>query len=46
MDISNALQNKNTLTIKVPDAATPKSLGINEDTRELGFGLITIEFSY
>jgi hypothetical protein len=42
MDISNALQNKNTLTIKVPDAATPKSLGINEDTRELGFGLITI----
>jgi hypothetical protein len=46
LDISNALQNKNTLTIKVPDAATPKSLGINEDTRELGFGLITIEFSY
>jgi hypothetical protein len=43
-DISNFASYENTLTIKIPDAATPKSLGINEDTRELGIGLIRIEF--
>jgi hypothetical protein len=44
-DISNFASYENTLTIKVPDAATPESLGINEDTRELGIGLIRIEFT-
>jgi hypothetical protein len=44
-DISNFASYENTLTIKIPDAATPESLGINEDTRELGIGLIRIEFT-
>jgi hypothetical protein len=45
LNISNIIQNENTLVIKVPNAASPKSLGINNDTRELGIGLISIEFT-
>ena len=45
LNISNIVQNENTLVIKVPNAASPKSLGINNDTRELGIGLISIEFT-
>ena len=43
-DLSGLLRADNTLIIKVPDATTPKSLGINQDTRELGIGLTSIEF--
>jgi len=45
LDISNIVQNKNILVIKVPNAVSPKSLKRNNDTRELGIGLISIEFT-
>lgn len=45
LDISNVVQEKNVLLIKVPDAATPKSLGINDDIRELGIGMVKMELS-
>jgi hypothetical protein len=42
LDISSIVQKENTFIIKVPDAATPKSLGISADTRDLGIGLVSI----
>jgi hypothetical protein len=44
-DLSGSIAASNTLSIKVPNAAAPKSLGINDDTRELGIGIVSIEFS-
>ncbi|OSS42408.1 putative glycosyl transferase [Desulfurella amilsii] len=45
LNINNVAQNENSLVIKIPNAASPKSLGISNDTRELGIGLISIEFN-
>ncbi|MEJ5299412.1 MAG: hypothetical protein WHS38_00300 [Thermodesulforhabdaceae bacterium] len=45
LDVSNLIQQENILLIKVPDAATPKSLGINTDRRELGIGMVRLEIS-
>jgi len=42
-DISNFIGHENTLVIKIPNAVSPKSLGINEDTRMLGIGLKQID---
>lgn len=42
-DVSKLVRRENTLTIKIPNAISPKSLGINEDERELGIGLIKID---
>ena len=44
-NISGLTQKQNILLIKTPDAVTPKSLGINNDTRELGIGLISIQIT-
>ncbi|MEM3291062.1 MAG: hypothetical protein QW046_06050 [Candidatus Micrarchaeaceae archaeon] len=44
-DISKYVQQNNVLKISIPNAATPKSLGINADTRELGIGLIKASIS-
>ncbi|MCL5277050.1 MAG: glycosyltransferase family 39 protein [Deltaproteobacteria bacterium] len=43
--IGGLIKRQNTLTIKIPDAITPKSLGINNDTREIGIGLIELKFT-
>ena len=43
-DVSNAVRKRNTLTINIPDAVAPKSLGISPDARTLGIGLKNIEF--
>lgn len=40
----NALQHKNTLTLKMPDAASPESLGIGSDERFLGVRAEWMEF--
>jgi len=44
-DVSSLMHKKNILTIKVPDAVTPQSLGINQDTRLLGIGMTSIELA-
>ncbi len=43
LDISNYAKRENILTIKMLNAVSPKALGINEDTRELGIGLVKVE---
>lgn len=43
-DVSGQIAKTNTLTIKVPDAITPKALGINGDLRDLGIALHSIAF--
>lgn len=43
LDIQNVAQKQNKLLIKIPDAMSPKALSINEDSRELGIGLINIQ---
>ncbi len=43
-DISGEIAKTNILTIKVPDAITPKALGIGGDLRNLGIALHSIEF--
>jgi hypothetical protein len=40
---ASALRDKNILTFIVPDAASPKSLGVSEDVRLLGFNVQWIE---
>lgn len=46
-DISSlAVKGNNIFGIKIPDAAAPKSLGVNPDTRNLGLGLIGLEISH
>jgi hypothetical protein len=45
LNISNIVQNENTLVIKVPNAASLKSFRRNNNTIELGIGLISIEFA-
>ncbi len=40
IDISKVAKSSNELVIEIPDAAIPKSLGINPDERLLGIGLI------
>ncbi len=44
-DISKIVKAHNTFVIQIPDATTPKSLGINADTRLLGIGLIKLIFT-
>ena len=44
-DLSGLLRPNDTLTIEVPDAASPKSLGISQDSRELGIALVSIVFA-
>lgn len=41
--LSNSQDNLITLTIKVPDATSPKTLGLSADSRILGIGLREIE---
>jgi hypothetical protein len=38
-----ALRDKNILTLELPDAASPKSLGVSEDTRRLGISVQSLE---
>ncbi|MHB1646942.1 MAG: class I SAM-dependent methyltransferase [bacterium] len=45
LDIQNIVQKQNKLTIKIPNAISPKALDINEDNRELGIGLIDIQLT-
>lgn len=42
---ANMLQIQNYLEFSLPDAASPKSLGLSEDNRELGIAVYWIEFS-
>ncbi len=44
-DLSGQIAKTNTLTIEVPDAVTPKALGMGADARELGIALQSIEFT-
>jgi hypothetical protein len=40
----NALRNRNILTLKMPDAASPEALGIGSDERSLGVRAEWMEF--
>jgi glycosyltransferase involved in cell wall biosynthesis len=43
LDISNFVQKHNELIINIPNAISPYKLGTNNDIRELGIGLISME---
>jgi hypothetical protein len=45
-DVSGYLQSENNLIIQIPDAETPKALGINDDNRYLGIGLVSLKLSF
>jgi hypothetical protein len=42
---ASILRSQNTLEFSLPDAVSPKALGIGEDTRELGTAVYWIQFS-
>ena len=45
LDISKAVkQGRNHLVIELPDAISPKELGLNSDERTLGIGLKSLRF--
>lgn len=42
-NLSGLIKRKNILAVAIPDAASPKSLGLSGDERSLGIGLIRVE---
>lgn len=42
---ASAVRAQNVLTLKIPDAATPQSFGVNSDERQLGVAVHWLDFS-